>query len=152
MMFHQGIDPGLRNEPGVCLARTPDIKRASSWTLWTNHGWVDGLKNLCDPISEQNIGDMHSSITFNTYLGKYLLVGSKYYPFDGVYISTSEDLVHWAKAVKILSLKDARIQQGDVKLSCPFSILPIRAGTSNIQARHLISTWSCSMMMRTASI
>jgi hypothetical protein len=88
MVFHQGVDPALHNEWGVCLARTYDISRSDYWQLWTRRGWVDGLRHLCDPISRPAIGDMHTSITYNTHLKKFVLVGCKYYPFDGVYLST----------------------------------------------------------------
>jgi hypothetical protein len=115
IMFHQGVDPALSNQWGVCLARTLDINRAGSWSLWTSRGWVDGLRNLCEPISKANIGDMHSSITYNTYLEKYLLVGSKRFPFDGIYLSTSDDLIHWGNAIKILPMNDSKIQQGEVR-------------------------------------
>jgi hypothetical protein len=114
-VFHQGTDPGLHNDWGVCLARTPDISRAGSWSLWTRRGWVDGLTHVCDPISKLNIGDMHTSITYNTYLRKFLLVGCKYYPFDGVYLATSADLIHWDPAVKIVSMHNAKIEQGELR-------------------------------------
>jgi hypothetical protein len=83
--------------------------------VWTNKGWLDAMKNVCDPVSKRNIGEMRSSITYNTYLGKFVLVGSKQYPFDGVYLSTSDDLIHWDEAVKILPLNDARMLQGEVR-------------------------------------
>jgi hypothetical protein len=115
VMFYQGTDPAIPSEWGTCLARTFNVTHADTWMVWTNKGWLDAMKNVCDPVSKRNIGEMRSSITYNTYLGKFVLVGSKQYPFDGVYLSTSDDLIHWDEAVKILPLNDARMLQGEVR-------------------------------------
>jgi len=55
---------------------------------------------------------MHTSITYNTHLKKFVLVGCEYYPFDGVYLSTSDNLIHWTEAVKILPMENGNIQHG----------------------------------------
>ena len=79
----------FRVNGAACLARTFTVTHADTWMVWTNKGWLDAMKNVCDPVSKRNIGELRSSITYNTYLGKFVLVGSKQYPFDGVYLSTS---------------------------------------------------------------
>jgi hypothetical protein len=58
---------------------------------------------VCKPLSATNIGGMHESLTYNTYLGKYVLVGmsSDRVPARGevfgIYYSVSDDLIGWTK-------------------------------------------------------
>lgn len=56
----------------------------------------------CRPVAQSEIGDMVNSLTYNTALEAFLLVG--FYGLHdrptgrlvwGVYMSTSRDLIHW---------------------------------------------------------
>jgi hypothetical protein len=100
---------------GSCLFRTDDISDPASWRAWDGDGFnvrtvnpyrtrvVDPANHVCKPVSLREIGSMAESITYNTYLKRYLLVGSSTdtppggKPIPGVYFSTSEDLIHWSR-------------------------------------------------------
>jgi hypothetical protein len=107
-----GIDD---QDVGVCVMRTPNIADPSSWRGWDGTSFSVRFRNnfyenvspqrahLCEPASYENIMQMERSITYNTYLGKYVLTGNavKYDPalgrtVFGFYFSTSDDLVHWS--------------------------------------------------------
>ncbi len=99
---------------GSCLLRTPDLYQASAWSAWDGEAFsVDfenpygtGLRSaadhVCTPVSPDRIAGMSQSLTYNTYLGKYMLVGPAG-SFDrgkgrdvwGFYYSLSNDLIHW---------------------------------------------------------
>jgi hypothetical protein len=58
---------------------------------------------VCAPVSYPEIAIMTDSLTYNTYLEKYVLVSTSAKqsprsrdPVWGIYYSTSEDLVDWA--------------------------------------------------------
>ena len=60
-------------------------------------------KHVCEVVSRTSINNMSSSLTWNTYLNKYLLVGYGFTnvgaqtgnPWD-IYYSTSDDLINWS--------------------------------------------------------
>ncbi len=97
---------------GTCLMRTANLADPGSWRAWDGKGFgvrfvnpyqrrLDPAKHVCQPVSLPQIGVMSSSLTFNTYLDKFVLVGpSGRRPrrggvIWGIYFSVSEDLVHW---------------------------------------------------------
>jgi len=58
--------------------------------------------HVCAPVSFPEIAKMTGSLTYNTYLEKYVLVSpsaqeipGKRGPTWGFYYSTSDDLIHW---------------------------------------------------------
>ena len=99
----------------TCLMRTADPFKPRSWRAWDGSGF--GLRfgdpyreppaaKACTPVSRSEIGVMHESLTFNTYLDRFILVGmaeaaGSGRPVSGVYFSLSDDLVHWS-ARKVL--------------------------------------------------
>ncbi len=96
-------------ETGASIMRTQDLSDPTSWEVWdgddfnntfinpytqTNYDPADHIAAILD---YSKIEKMHSSITWNTYFNKFLLVGSAVK--DGVwgfYYSLSEDLIHWS--------------------------------------------------------
>lgn len=112
MTLIAGLDD---QDVGVCAMRTPDIADPSSWRGWDGTSFSVRFRNnfyenvspqrthICEPVSFQNIMEMERSVTYNTYLGKYVLTGNAV-KFDpalsklvyGFYFSTSDDLVHWS--------------------------------------------------------
>ena len=60
-------------------------------------------------MSRDEIEVQTSSLTYNTFLGKYVLVGAhRYAPYTheerpGFYWSTSDDLVNWSRAVPLMA-------------------------------------------------
>ena len=97
---------------GSCLIRTDNPFEPSSWRAWDGSGFdirfanpyriAPGTGRACAPVSRPEIVDMHESLTYNTYLDRYLLVGLAALPgpdgelVTGIYFSLSNDLIHWA--------------------------------------------------------
>jgi hypothetical protein len=103
-----------RQQQGTCLMRTRRLDQPGSWRAWDGDGWgvrfADPYRgdvsasdsNLCAPVAYQEIGDMSQSLTYNTYLEKYMLVSPSALRdpktgsvVNGIYYSLSDDLIHW---------------------------------------------------------
>jgi hypothetical protein len=101
---------------GSCLMRTKTLANPTSWRAWDGDGFdirfvnpytdpgVRASDHVCTPVSPKQIAGMAESLTFNTYFGKWLLVGSSQaYVLSerrnvaGIYYSLSDDLVHWTQ-------------------------------------------------------
>ena len=97
---------------GVCLMRTQTLADPKSWRAWDGAGFnvrfIDPYResgeptaaHVCEPIRE--LGQLNRSITYNTFLGQYVVIGTttKYEPsvsrfVSGFYYSFSSDLFHW---------------------------------------------------------
>jgi hypothetical protein len=97
---------------GTCVMRTRDPFEAASWRAWngTTFGlqFVDPYRatgdapKACALVSTPEVAAMHESLTYNTYLHRFILVGMGAAPgangrvVSGVYFSLSSDLVHWS--------------------------------------------------------
>ena len=97
----------------VCLMRTDDLSQPGAWRFWNGTGfegqfadpYTTEISNpgdhICAPIDQDKIGHaMNDSITYNTYLDRYVLVGISADSVDnrevwGFYYAFSNDLVHW---------------------------------------------------------
>jgi hypothetical protein len=105
-------DPGLQR--GTCLIRTRRIQRPGSWRAWDGIGFggrfTDPYRSKprrrtpCLPLDPGRIAEMAESLTYNTVLRRYLLVGlappgpeSVGPKVRGIYFSTSPDLIHWSE-------------------------------------------------------
>ncbi len=105
---------GPGGERGTCLIRTNRIRRPDSWRAWDGSGFRGRFsdpyetrqrrRTPCAPVGPGRIAEMAESLTYNTALGSYLLVGlappgaeSIGPKATGIYFSTSEDLVHWSE-------------------------------------------------------
>jgi hypothetical protein len=99
--------PSLR---GTCVLRTRTPGNPTSWRAWDGNSFSVRLDNpyrmapgtgrFCQPVAKAEIGEMTESLTFNTRLNRFLLVGASTTPgrggrVSGVYYSTSDDLIHW---------------------------------------------------------
>ena len=106
-------EPFGAQRPGVCVIRTARLDRPGAWRAWDGSGYnvtfvdpyrTDAVKgHLCTPVSYPEIAGMTGSLTYNTYLGKYVLVAEsgKLEPgtrgtVHGFYYSTSDNLIDWA--------------------------------------------------------
>jgi hypothetical protein len=97
---------------GICLLRTTKPSLASSWRAWTGEGFTGAFSDPyaaeaggqapCAQVGRGAIAEMTESLTYNTVLRRYLLVGLA--PpgpetigerVTGIYFSTSTDLIHW---------------------------------------------------------
>jgi len=72
---------------GVCIMRTNNLANPTSWRFWDGnefngiafnpyeHPGESPNGHECAVISRENIQKMHESVTFNTFINKYVLVG-----------------------------------------------------------------------------
>jgi hypothetical protein len=109
---------------GTGVMRTQSLSDPASWRCWDGQGFnasfvnpytesgFDHAEHVCAPVSRDNIVKMSSSVTFNTFLGKFLLVGvtGLHDPdtgqlVHGVYFSLSEDLIDWSPRKLIFEAK-----------------------------------------------
>jgi hypothetical protein len=99
---------------GTCVMRTKNPANLSSWRAWNGTAYsvqfIDPYTNpdppenhVCAPVAFNEIEKMVQSLTYNSFFGKYLLVGvtGLYDPIRqtvvyGVYYSTSSDLITWS--------------------------------------------------------
>ena len=97
----------------VCLMRTNDLSSPASWRFWDGDGFDGQFANpyinppanpsehLCPALDWNDIGaSLNDSITYNTYLDRYVLVGISADTIGGreiwgVFYSFSDDLIHW---------------------------------------------------------
>jgi hypothetical protein len=97
---------------GTCVMRTARLDLPGSWRAWDGSGYdvrfTDPYTSrgeeggVCVPVSFPEIAGMTHSLTYNTYLGKYVLVApagarrpGKRGVVWGFYYSTSGDLIDW---------------------------------------------------------
>lgn len=107
------------SEQWVCLMRTDDLADPKAWRFWDGSGfegqfinpYVDeGEIHNCPPLEWDNIGaSLSDSITYNTYLDRYVLIGISADQLDnrevwGVFYSFSDDLVHWSRRKLLLEM------------------------------------------------
>jgi hypothetical protein len=108
-------------DEGTCLMRTRKLGVPSSWRAWDGDSFtvrfinpyvesgVSREAHLCKRILSGDIHVLSKSLTYNTYLGKYMLMDS-YGPLNasgirepGVYYSLSDDLIHWSHRKRLMS-------------------------------------------------
>jgi hypothetical protein len=97
---------------GSCLMRTQQLDDPGSWRAWDGSDFSIALtspyapnssQRVCTPVSPNQIGGMHESLTYNTYLGKHVLVGMSQDVVpgrgltSGIYYSVSENLTDWSR-------------------------------------------------------
>lgn len=101
------------NQQWVCLMRTQNLSDPASWRFWNGTGFDGQFVNpylttpsnpashVCSALDKNNIGaQLNESITYNTYLDRYVLVGLSADSIGGrlvwgVFYSFSDDLIHW---------------------------------------------------------
>ncbi len=97
----------------VCVMRTDNVNNPTSWKFWDGTSYSIPLTNpypnepanpndfICEPVSQNIIGQLHGSLTYNTYLERYMLVGADLRADDtgkltcGFWFSLSTDLITW---------------------------------------------------------
>lgn len=142
-MLH--LEDRFLQERGTGVMRTKILDDPKSWRAWDGNDFnvrfinpytepnVGPAKHICQPVSRDEISKMHSSLTFNTYFNKFLVVGQarkwdrekkKFIP--GFYYSLSDDLIHWTprKLIMEATLKWARNSPTEGFVSYPSLIDP----------------------------
>ncbi len=99
---------------GVCLIRSGQIAAPGSWRAWDGQGFsgifTDPYRSPIRPrgdcaiVAPGEIAEMTESLSYNTVLGRFLLLGMApaagggVRPTNtGIYYSVSNDLVHWSQ-------------------------------------------------------
>jgi hypothetical protein len=106
---------------GTCVIRTSDLSDPKSWRAWNGTDWsttfvnpytdsFDPAAHVCAPVSVDLIGEMTASLTYSTYLHRYVLLApGQFDPVNGVqeqpgfYWSMSQDLIHWSAARRFMN-------------------------------------------------
>jgi len=110
-------------EQWVCLMRTDDLSAPDSWRFWNGSAFKgrfadpytddisDPEDHICPPVALEQIGaSLNDSITYNTYLERYVLVGISADWLEerevwGFYYAFSEDLVTWTRRKLLLEIE-----------------------------------------------
>ena len=116
------ISRGVKEQRGgTCVMRTRDLADPTSWRAWDGAGFtvrfanpylepsVSPSRHVCHPVSFDEIGSIERSLTFNTHLNKFFVIGTEA-KFDsqqqtfvrGLYYSFSDDLIHWSERQLLL--------------------------------------------------
>jgi hypothetical protein len=89
------------NAVGECVMRTATIADPASWRAWDGSGYNLAFANPYTAGSAPAgcqvvlVGFLVESLTYNSYLGNYIAIGSK----CGDWYSVSSDLVNWTPVV-----------------------------------------------------
>jgi len=109
-VFFAVVQPGTIAQSGTCLMRAGDVSAPSSWRLWDGQGFNIVASNPyispgappCAFLSPQELGGLRGSLTYNTYLRRYMLVGTSEISIAnggrvcGIFYSLSKDLITWS--------------------------------------------------------
>lgn len=108
----QGV--GQYNPAGVCVMRTSNLSDPTSWRAWNattqafditmakpynalNQPAPTGVPH-CSIISQSNIMDAVGTVTYNSFMKKYLMITSGVYGGNcGIFYSLSDDLINWSQ-------------------------------------------------------
>ncbi|MBC8184624.1 hypothetical protein H8E88_26310, partial [candidate division KSB1 bacterium] len=97
---------------GTGVIRTQTLSDPDSWRGWDGSGFnvefvdpynetvSDPADHILEPVSRDNIGKMSSSLTYNTYFEKFMVVG-KDWTSGGFAYSLSDDLINWSEKVAL---------------------------------------------------
>ena len=153
---------------GVCVMRTSTLDSPSSWRAWNGTDFSIRISSIpmgkiedprsaheCKQIPQPEIGVQPESLTYSTYLEKYVLVGHGVIDntTSGFYYATSDDLVHWSSRKLLMEGKMPwNFQCGDADPVRDPSLIDPASPTRNSRpsARPHIST-SRGSMSRTIS-
>jgi hypothetical protein len=112
---YMNISQYLNQQQWVCAMRTQDLSDPKSWRFWDGSGFngefIDPYAqkgstpgyHACAALAIDQIGaSLNDSITYNTYLNKYVLIGNSADHLDGRevwgwYYAFSDDLLHWTR-------------------------------------------------------
>ena len=102
------------NAQGMCVMRTQTLGDPASWRAWDGEAFnirfinpyteTDANPNdhNCVLVAPEN-GSMSYSLSYNTYLEKFIAVGVSGGDNSGFYYSLSDDLIHWTPKEIIIS-------------------------------------------------
>jgi hypothetical protein len=137
---------------GTCVMRTTTLDQPSSWRFWTGTDWSGAFVDpysvppgsplpACQRVSNATIHALRGSLTYNSYLGQYLLVGYESFMQGGqlvcgFYASASQDLIRWG-APKLIKQAPATwpqcAQSGPIQFEAYPSIIDHADTTTNFE-------------------
>jgi hypothetical protein len=133
---------------GACLLRTSRLSDPRSWRTWDGSGFgvrfIDPYtdqgppdEHTCEPVAPGQIDVMSMSLTWNTYIDRYLLVGEAAGPSPeriGIYFSVSRDLVHWSDR-RLIRVVEApwTFECGDPNPATNPSVIDPASGSRNFE-------------------
>jgi hypothetical protein len=141
----------LAQKGGVCLLRTRTLEDPGSWRAWDGTGFRVRLSSpyvasaarsrTCEPVAFPQIADMTQSLTFNTYLNRYVLVGTtgkydrrRHEAVWGIYFSISEDLITWSDRQLVMETELPHVHKcGDPSVRIHPSILDAGSDSRNFE-------------------
>lgn len=116
------IDEYKSEQQRVCLMRTDSLADPTSWRAWDGEGFNLSLpkpylnpsdnpqEQYCAPLAQDDIGVMNQSLTYNTDLEQYVLVGISADRIDnrevwGIYYAFSDDLITWSRRQLLMEVE-----------------------------------------------
>lgn len=116
------IDEYKSERQRVCLMRTDNLADPTSWRAWDGEGFNLSLpkpylnqsdnpqEQYCTPLAQDDIGVMNQSLTYNTDLEQYVLVGISADQIDnrevwGIYYAFSDDLITWSRRQLLMEVE-----------------------------------------------
>jgi hypothetical protein len=155
-------NPKGAQQLGDCLMRTRDLSTPSSWRAWNGTDFstrfanpylesINPADHVCAPVSFNQIGLITESLTYNTYLKKWMLVGNsvgdpEFNKPPGVYYSLSDNLIDWTHVELLMEAEITWVR--DCVLPDPIkevSILDPSSGSRNFttvgQTAQMFYTW-----------
>ncbi|BDA41752.1 hypothetical protein COCOBI_02-5450 [Coccomyxa sp. Obi] len=106
-LFYCGGD--IDSMSGVRIATSSDpLGRPGSWYKWWEDSFSQpGLGGREGEVKELGVWGGNPSVTWNSYVQRWLITWHSWEPFD-VMLSSSTDLLHWAPAVRIVVEPDRK--------------------------------------------
>ena len=103
-----------QSKRGTCIMRTNDLSSPGSWKIWDGKGFNIPLVNpyinppsdssefLPALVSYNTIADLRGSLTWNSYLNQFMLIGTGSHMVNGVlscgfFLSLSDDMLNWSQ-------------------------------------------------------
>lgn len=116
------IDEYKSDAQRVCLMRTDNLNNPASWRAWDGSDFtIETVNPYTEPEKaksarkcagmDSNLGMVETSITFNTYLNRYVMVGISTDNFSssreiwGVMYALSDDLIHWDRRTLLFEME-----------------------------------------------
>lgn len=116
------IDDYRSDTQWICLMRTDDLTDPASWRAWDSEAFtvqfIDPYRHpdasreehLCAPVSPDTLGVMNQSLTYNTFLERYVMLGVTADTIGGrevwgIYYSFSDDLLHWSHRQLLMEIE-----------------------------------------------
>jgi hypothetical protein len=98
-----------------CLLRTSNLADPTSWRAWGGSSFdvrfinpyqetpANPSDHMCADVGGNVMTGASESLTYNTYFGKWMLIGAFGGGSPGFYYSLSDDMIHWTSPTLLMS-------------------------------------------------